>query len=113
MFSYLVTLSGAHFYPSQLSKLSKLDVTTRKDYGETSKSGRKVESGYISIEANSIQELHAVVMGIKEEESNITEIEFNVIRYYEEQCNLEFSANELKLITDLNAHLCISCSKNS
>lgn len=113
MFNYLLTLSGSNFYPSKLNSISKLKVTIRKDVGEINNIGRKIELGYICIEGESIEELNLIALEVKAETTAISEIEFSVIRYYDDQCNLEFSSEELNMISNLNAHLSISCSKNS
>lgn len=113
MFSYLLTIAGPKFYPSKLSMISRLRIANSRDYGEINKAGRTIESGYICVEGDSINELHSIALEIKKESHVMCEIEFSVIRIYDEQCNLEFSKIELQMIAELDAHLSISCSKNS
>lgn len=45
----------------------------------------------------------------KSSEFNNTEITLWILYEYKNQCNLEFSSVDLKKISDLGIHLCISC----
>lgn len=112
MFNYLITLSGKRLSPSNLSLGSKINITSFHNSGDINRAGNISDTGYMCIEGNSIEELYWIALDLKAISFDIDEIEFSVIRYYDEQCNIEFSPKELKIISELGAQLSISCVKN-
>lgn len=115
MFLYTSSLSGINLSPSSIPFVSELNITYMIERGEENKAGRVQEHGHITIQADGIKELIDVINKIKKitGPNIIDEVEIDIVYFYTNQCNLEFSKQELELILSVDANLNISCDKNS
>lgn len=113
MLTYLVTLSGEGFQPSTLTCIEETQISVSYDAGSVNRIGKKESVGYICVYAESIDGIYGIVNNIMLESSCINSVEITVNRYFNDQCNLEFSKKELELIVKMSACLNISCVENA
>lgn len=109
MYVYDVRISGKGFAPSKSLILSDYNVEDSNDAGWINRSGKVIEDGHLRIKGDGILELCKIAETIKNTDPNVTEIQFWLGRFYKDQCNLEFSSDELKYMSELNGILCVSC----
>jgi len=117
MYKYWIIFTGQYFFPRSLSIINHHYVDKifepgeyRKGKLEKSKLNNPYNYGYLRIKGESLVELLLFAMKIKEQcVDSVDEVVVEVLYYYENQCNLEFSIDELKMIAEMGAVLTVSC----
>lgn len=105
------------FSPDRLEKLSGLPLVNKQEKNSIGTSGRykgkSILIGSAVIEHESLDEvldsIHIRFDLLKE--NGITDINLTVNLAYADQCNWEFTPKQLKLISDMNIPLGVTCYK--
>lgn len=109
---------GESFYPKRLEQLSGMKLTNKEEKNSIATyggySGKNVSQGSAMIESDDLDwildQLSKNIEFIRQ--SGVTDIMLTVTLAYTDQCNWEFSSQQLRIMADLEIPLAISCYRN-
>ncbi len=113
------SLSGPNFDPTPFLDQDQFKISTYNRIGDVgttgSMKGRIWKSGYVRFEAKEgdfdefVQKVYLIRDLIAE--SQIEERELHISLWYEAQCNFEFDPGILKMISEMDLTLTITCAQ--
>jgi hypothetical protein len=111
MFEYTISFKGKHLDAVSCSAKTNLLVEKAFNAGEKKqKIAGYYDFGYLRLSGEDLASMLEEVFDLYSEQiSNIDEVEVEVTYFYENQCNLEFSKNEINALKKLEANLSITC----
>lgn len=113
MFEYTISFKGKHFDAVDCAATTKLHVEKAFNAGEKKqKISGDYDFGYLRLSGEDLASMLEEVSDLyTQQNSNIDEVEVEVIYFYGNQCNLEFSKSEIYALNKLEANLSITCVK--
>jgi hypothetical protein len=110
-FHYSVAFKGEHF--SAADDLNTLTSKVERVFKRGAKK-QKIKGfydfGYLRISGQDLLKLLNDASDLYDVyKESIDEVEVDITYFYDSQCNLEFSEDEIKAISKLNANLLVSC----
>ncbi|MAI37191.1 MULTISPECIES: hypothetical protein [unclassified Alteromonas] len=113
MFEYTISFKGKNFDAVNCFATTKLHVEKVFNAGETKqKIAGNYDFGYLRLSGEDLASMLEEVSDLyTQHKGYIDEVEVEVTYFYGNQCNLEFSKNEIDALNKLEANLSITCVK--